>query len=258
VSRIAEAWSGRRPIRLLEVGGGTGATSEALLPELSGADVDYLFTDVSKFFLDQAAPWLAAHPSVRLGLYDINVSPREQGFAPSSFDVIIGGGVLNAARNTDASVRWLNELLAPGGWLILTEPTVEEFWVMASQAFMLDDASDGRVETESTFLSLPQWNAVLDGAGLQRVLGLPGEGHPLERLGHRVFVAQAKTDRAPLTAERLAEHLGEGADAAARIEVVDELPLAADGTLDRERLREWAARRRRLDPRSLPTTAPQG
>ncbi|WP_437587936.1 methyltransferase [Sorangium sp. So ce1000] len=258
VSRIAKEWPGRRPIRLLEVGAGTGATSDSLLPELSGVGVDYLYTDVSRYFLDQAAPRLVEHPSVRFGLYDINVAPRDQGFAPSSFDVIIGGGVLNAARNTDASVRWLNELLGPGGWLVLTEPTVEEFWVMASQAFMLDDASDGRAETEATFLSLPQWNAVLDGAGLQRVLGLPGDGHPLERLGHRVFAARAKMDRMPLTSEGLSGHLGEGVGAASRIEIVDELPLAAGGTLDRERLRDWAARRRRFDSRPLPTAASQG
>ncbi|WP_437810726.1 methyltransferase [Sorangium sp. So ce1078] len=257
VSRIAKEWPGQRPIRLLEVGAGTGATSESLLPELSGVDVDYLYTDVSRYFLDQAAPRLAGHPAVRFGLYDINVAPREQGFAPNSFDVIIGGGVLNAARNTDASVRWLNELLGPGGWLVLTEPTVEEFWVMASQAFMLDDASDGRAETESTFLSLPQWNAVLDGAGLQRVLGLPGADHPLQRLGHRVFAARAKMERMPLTSERLSQHLGKSVGAVARIEIVDELPLTDGGTLDRERLRDWAARRRRLDSRSLPTAASQ-
>ncbi|WP_437325303.1 methyltransferase [Sorangium sp. So ce381] len=258
VSRIAREWPGQRPVRLLEVGAGTGATSESLLPELSGAEVDYLYTDVSRYFLDQAAPRLAGHRCVRFGLYDINVAPRDQGFTPNSFDVIIGGGVLNAARNTDASLRWLNELLGPGGWLVLTEPTVEEFWVMASQAFMLDDASDGRAETESTFLSLPQWNAALDGAGLQRVLGLPRDGHPLERLGHRVFAARTKTDRTLLTSERLSEHLGESLGAAARIEIVDELPLAAGGALDRERLRDWAARRRRFDSRPLPAAASQG
>ncbi|WP_437545522.1 methyltransferase [Sorangium sp. So ce367] len=258
VSRIAREWPGQRPIRLLEVGAGTGATSESLLPELSGAEVDYLYTDVSRYFLDQAAPRLAGHRCVRFGLYDINVAPRDQGFVPNSFDVIIGGGVLNAARNTDASLRWLNELLGPGGWLVLTEPTVEEFWVMASQAFMLDDASDGRAETESTFLTLPQWNAALDGAGLQRVLGLPRDGHPLERLGHRVFAARTKMDRALLTSEHLSEHLGERLGAAASIEIVDELPLAAGGALDRERLRDWAARRRRFDSRPLSTAASQG
>ncbi|MCG8423575.1 MAG: methyltransferase [Proteobacteria bacterium] len=240
VGRIARQWPGRRPLRVLEVGAGTGATSEALLPELSDLDVDYLYTDVSRYFLDQAAPELARYPAVHFGLYDIDVSPRDQGVAPNSVDVVIGGGVLNAARNTDASLGWLNELLAPGGWLVVTEPTVEEFWVMASQAFMLADASDGRVETEATFLSHAQWNAVLDRAGLRRILELPGPGHPLEPLGHRVFAARAKTDRMALTVQDIVDHLGEHADAV-HIEIVDHLPLLADGALDREQLRVWAA-----------------
>ncbi|MFI6688547.1 class I SAM-dependent methyltransferase [Streptomyces sp. NPDC050485] len=181
----------RRRLRILEVGAGTGATSEVLLPALSGMDVDYLYTDVSRYFLDAAAEYLAPYPWVRTGLFDIDEPPREQGLAPHSFDVVVGGGVLNAARDTDASVGWLTELLEPGGWLVITEPTVEEFWVMASQAFMLPAADDERADSGSTFLTLPQWNRVLDDAGLERVLGLPTPSHPLQRLGHRVFAARA-------------------------------------------------------------------
>ncbi|WP_394843133.1 class I SAM-dependent methyltransferase [Pendulispora brunnea] len=192
VGRVAAHWHAPRPLRILEVGAGTGATSELLLPALAGRDVDYLYTDVSAFFLNEAAERLRAYPFVRFDRYDIDVAPRAQGFAPHAFDVVIGGGVLNAARDTDASIRGLTQLLQSEGWLVLTEPTREEFWVLASQAFMLGESSDGRASTDTTFLSLPQWNAVLDRAGLCRVLGLPEEGHPLHRLGHRVFVARPR------------------------------------------------------------------
>lgn len=242
VSRIVRTWRGPYPVRVLEIGAGTGATSEAVLPAMMGLNIEYLYTDVSRYFLDQAAPMLTEYPSVRFGLYDIDVAPREQGFTPNSFDVIISGGVLNAARNTDAAVGWLTELLGPCGWLVFTEPTIEEFWVMTSQAFMLTDACDGRVETESTFLSLPQWIEVLENAGLKQALGLPGKGHPLERLGHRMFAAQAKTNRMPLTPQSLAEDLREPfGDISARIEIIDELPLVECGDLDYERLQTWAA-----------------
>ncbi|MFD2235080.1 class I SAM-dependent methyltransferase [Phaeospirillum tilakii] len=193
IRRIAAGWRGKRPLRLLEVGAGTGATTETLMPALaaaSGGRAEYLFTDVSRYFLDQAASWLAAYPFARRGLYDIDRAPDGQGHAAGSFDVVIAGGALNAARDTDASVGWLRELLSPNGWLVLTEPTVEEVWVMASQAFMLAEARDGRRRSGTTFLSLPQWNAVLDSAGLRRSASLPRPGHPLDRLGHRVFVAR--------------------------------------------------------------------
>jgi pyochelin synthetase len=190
VSRLASAWTGAAPLRLLEVGGGTGATTRVVLPSLGGLPVDYLFTDVSRFFLDQAAAWQQPYPFVRRGLYDIDKPPETQGIQRQSLDIIISGGALNAARNTDASIGWLRDLLRPGGWLILTEPTREEVWVMASQAFMMGQTDDERQEAQATFLSLAQWNRVLEAAGLVRMLGLPDHQHPLSRLGHRVFAAR--------------------------------------------------------------------
>lgn len=189
IGGIARRWPAGRPLRVLEVGAGTGATTERVLPVLAaaGIEVDYLYTDVSKLFLDQAAVRLSDYPWVRFGRFDIDADPT---LPRGSFDVVLGGGVLNAATDTDASVRRLAGLLDAGGWLVLTEPTVEEFWVLTSQAFLMAEADDGRSVTGATFLTLPQWNAVLDGAGLERVLGLPGEGHPLTPLGHRVFVTR--------------------------------------------------------------------
>lgn len=229
-----------RPLRLLEVGAGTGATSETVLPALRELPVDYLYTDVSRYFIEQAATRLHDYPRLRFGLYDIDRPGREQGYAGNRFDVIVAGGVLNAARNTDASLRWLGELLRPGGWLLLTEPTVEEFWVMASQALMLVDADDDRADSEATFLSWTQWQQALDHAGFERRVDLPPTGHALERLGHRVFAAQAKTDRHAPDEARLRAELGALGRNIARIEAIDALPLRADGAPDTDLLRRWA------------------
>ncbi|MFI7638945.1 class I SAM-dependent methyltransferase [Nonomuraea sp. NPDC049400] len=190
VGGIAASWREGRPLRVLEVGAGTGATTERILPALAETDVDYLYTDISAYFVNQAVERLRPYPWVRFGRFDIDLEPDTQGFAPASFDVVIGGGVLNAAQDTDASVRRLTELLVPGGWLVLTEPTVEEFWVLISQAFLMPDARDDRADAGTTFLSLPQWHDVLDRAGLDRVAALPEDGHPLARLGHMLFAAR--------------------------------------------------------------------
>ncbi|KZB83932.1 class I SAM-dependent methyltransferase [Amycolatopsis regifaucium] len=188
VSALAAGIAAGRRVRILEVGAGTGATTDHVLPALD--DVEYVYTDVSAYFLDQAKERLGGDPRVHFGRFDIDAPIAEQGFSPESFDVVIGGGVLNAAQDTDASVARLTELLVPGGWLLLTEPTVEEFWVLTSQAFLMTDAADDRAENRASFLTLAQWNAVLDRAGLVRAEGLPAAGHPLEVLGHRVFAAR--------------------------------------------------------------------
>ncbi|RSN63554.1 hypothetical protein DMH01_13380 [Amycolatopsis sp. WAC 04182] len=188
VSALAAGIAAGRRVRILEVGAGTGATTDHVLPAL--ADAEYLYTDVSAYFLDQAKERLGGDPRVHFGRFDIDLPIADQGFSPESFDLVIGGGVLNAAQDTDASVARLTELLVPGGWLLLTEPTVEEFWILTSQAFLMADAADDRAGNRASFLTLPQWNAVLDRAGLLRADGLPAAGHPLEPLGHRVFAAR--------------------------------------------------------------------
>lgn len=234
-----------RPLRLLEVGAGTGATSETLLPALQDLPaehpVDYLFTDVSRYFIEQAAARFGHYPNLRFGLYDIDRCGREQGYSPNHFDLIVAGGVLNAARNTDESLRWLGELLRPGGWLLLSEPTVEEFWVMASQALMLADADDERADSQATFLSWTQWRQALDQAGFERVADLPPPAHPLERLGHRIFAARTDRDRHALEPAQLRAALGDAAPD--RIELLDALPLTAAGAVDTDLLRRWASQR---------------
>lgn len=187
----ADACTASHRVRVLEIGAGTGATTDVVRPRLAGLDIDYLYTDVSPYFVSQAQRRHAGDGTMRYGLYDMDRHPQAQGYAPNAFDLIVCGGALNAARNTDATLRGLRTLLAPGGWLLLSEPTREEFWVMASQAFMLTNASDGRAATQSTFLSREQWHAALDGAGLQCAADLPPDGHPLQEQGHRVFAAHA-------------------------------------------------------------------
>lgn len=226
------AWSTRQsasaPLRILEVGAGTGSTTQALLPALAHASVDYLCTDVSRYFSDQAAEHLKHWPWVRHGLFDIDRTALEQGYRSQAWDLIVAGGVLNAARDTERSLATLLTLLKPGGWLVFSEPTREEFWVMASQAFMLNQASDERHLSSATFLDQAQWQGALTRAGFQGNRSLPAAGHPLASLGHRVFVAQVPERR--LSRDALAAYLEYPAP---HIELPDHLP-------DSETLHRWA------------------
>ncbi|MBC3372341.1 methyltransferase [Pseudomonas sp. SWRI92] len=232
VAHWVGAWAARQPadatLRVLEVGSGTGSTTQAVLPALADASVDYLCTDLSRYFSDQAAERLQDWQRVRHGVFDIDRPALAQGYRSQDWDLIIAGGVLNAARDTERSLATLLALLKPGGWLVFSEPTQEEFWVMASQAFMLNQADDERQLSSATFLNLAQWQTALSRTGFQGNRSLPAAGHPLARLGHRVFVAQVPAQR--LSRAALAAHLEE---AALDLELLDQLP-------DDHTLAQWA------------------
>jgi pyochelin synthetase len=97
VRRIATLRPDGVPLRVPEAGVGTGATAARVIPALSGFALDYLFTDVSRFFLDKAERTFQDYPAVRFGLFGINTEHRSQGLRPNSFDVVICTGALNDA-----------------------------------------------------------------------------------------------------------------------------------------------------------------
>ncbi|GEK15641.1 class I SAM-dependent methyltransferase [Aliivibrio fischeri] len=246
LTRIINHWSGDQPISIIELGAGTGSTTQALLPSLdalyekNSVEFNYLFTDLSTAFHDsfnqnypQPRPWF------KQDIYDIDHRPRPQGYNNNSVDIVIAGGVLNAAKNTDEALAGIAELLKPGGWFILTEPTSEEYWVMASQAFMLTQAEDDRANAESTFLSYQQWLTALQSANFEMVVDLPKSSHPLARQGHRFMALRAKPNKQSLTATMLSEQIYHLTPNHA-CEVVDCLPYKTAGELDSDLLQQWA------------------
>ncbi len=103
--------------RVIEIGGGTGATTAALRAALPQAD--YLFTDIGAGFLDAAA--------LRFGVgtarLDISADPTTQGIALAAHDLVVAANVLHAAPDLRAAIRHAVALLAPGGRLLLVEGT---------------------------------------------------------------------------------------------------------------------------------------
>ena len=117
-----------RSLRILEVGGGTGASTEMVLESLPAGRFSYHFTDVSAAFLEPARQRFAGYP-LTFGVLDIERDPVEQGFAAHGFDLVIAAQVLHATRDLSESLDHSRRLLAPSGALVLLEGLQRQAWL---------------------------------------------------------------------------------------------------------------------------------
>jgi pyochelin synthetase len=244
LGQIAAGHPADRPLRVLEAGAGTGGTTEDALAALAHRDGTYHFTDVAGFFLPEARRRFSqrTRPEMRFGLFDVDADHRAQGLTPNSYDVVLAAGVLENARDIRASLTRLAELVAPGGWLLLTEPTREHPWILASQAFMMTEPEDERALGGTSYLGRDQWLTLLKGIGADQVLCLPDDGHALAPQHLHLFAARLKTDRAHVTDTGLTAFLRDRLPAhmiPSHLQIVDALPLTANGKVDRRTLRTW-------------------
>ncbi|TID06330.1 Compactin diketide synthase mokB [Colletotrichum higginsianum] len=121
-------FSNARPnCRILEIGGGTGGTTEMILrhiirPGGLPAYDTYTFTDISAGFFPQARERFAYAPNMEFKALDISRPPFEQGgFEPDSYDIILAPNVIHATKSIRDTLGNLYPLLRPGGMLVMTE-----------------------------------------------------------------------------------------------------------------------------------------
>jgi enoyl-CoA hydratase/carnithine racemase/NAD(P)-dependent dehydrogenase (short-subunit alcohol dehydrogenase family)/acyl carrier protein len=124
------AGQGRRPLRILEVGAGTGSTTIEVLGALAraGVECEYWYTELWDKLVNEAkARFGPEYPQLRFAFLDVGMDPAEQGLR-DEFDVVIATNVLHATRDLHASLRHTKRLLRPGGALVLNESVeVQEY-----------------------------------------------------------------------------------------------------------------------------------
>ena len=96
VASAVAATPAGRPLRVLEVGAGSGATTDSVLAGLDDRPIDYLFTDISPAFTVKARERFRANPSVRFATFDASADPTGQGLDPGSFDLVVAANVVHA------------------------------------------------------------------------------------------------------------------------------------------------------------------
>lgn len=176
VATAMEAAQGR-PLRVLEVGAGTGATTEYVLAALEGHDYTYVFTDLAPTLLRRAEQKFAGHDRIRYHQLDIERDPAAQGISVEDFDVVVAANVVHATADLRQTLANVRALVRPGGWAVLLEGSGRQPWLdlivggTAGWWKFHDDVRDGY-----PLLEAPEWQRVLDEAGFQGTVAVPGVG----------------------------------------------------------------------------------
>ncbi|MGE3743329.1 MAG: beta-ketoacyl synthase N-terminal-like domain-containing protein, partial [Geminicoccaceae bacterium] len=156
-------------LRILEVGAGTGGLASLLLPILPAERVEYVFTDVSQAFLNQAKDRFQAFSFVRYQILDAEDEPGAQGFADSTFDLVVACDAVHATADLRGTLGNLFRLLAPGGLLALVELTASPRWCDLVFGLLPDwwAFSDRDLRPEHCTLPASAWQSVLAACGYE-------------------------------------------------------------------------------------------
>ncbi|WAU82460.1 SDR family NAD(P)-dependent oxidoreductase [Streptomyces sp. Qhu-G9] len=196
-------WPQDRPLRILEVGAGTGATTAAMLPHLPRERAHYTFTDISSAFFPQAKNRFAAYDFVDYRVLDLESDPVEQGFALSSFDLVVASNVLHATTDLAATLRRVADLLADGGHLLAVESHSHE--ALAPVFGLLDtfwSATDRELRPDGPLLAHDRWKDFLHECGFTGT-AQTGETASFALSDHSVLLtARRPRSHAPAAAPR--------------------------------------------------------
>ncbi|MFI6206244.1 SDR family NAD(P)-dependent oxidoreductase [Streptomyces sp. NPDC051041] len=190
---MAEHWPADRPLRVLEVGAGTGGMTGALLPVLPPERTRYLFTDRSAGFLAKAKARFAAYDFVEYATFDLDHDPAGQGMHANQFDVVVAANALHTAKDLGAAVDRLAALLADRGMLLALE-SHDSDWVSTFFGVLDDywDYTDTDLRQDSPLLAREQWKALLGAHGFDAV-ACTGEAPDAERASDSVILARRAT-----------------------------------------------------------------
>jgi len=180
----AERLSGRRALRILEVGAGPGSASEILLRVFDERGLlprveRYLITEPNAFFLRCGQRKLARqYPGLPVEWSSLNLDLpwNNQGISSGEFDLIYAVNVMHISRNLLFSLSEARSALASDGWLVIGEclrpyfnqPIYPELMFQILESFT-NVQTDPEIRPNPGFLTAEHWRRAFTRAGFQCV-----------------------------------------------------------------------------------------
>jgi len=177
VTRLVREAAGR-PLRILEVGGGTGYLTWPVAEVLRGSrNVEYRFTDLGRSFV-VAAQRKAAECNLdfmTFGVLDVNQGLQIQDSNDyRDFNIILAFNVLHVTPDLRRSIANLHNFLAPGGLLYILEANY-----LPRIGMMITGLLEGwwnfndDIREQSPLLAPHRWQQLLDSLGFWPTAAVP-------------------------------------------------------------------------------------
>ncbi|KAL2167888.1 hypothetical protein VTG60DRAFT_675 [Thermothelomyces hinnuleus] len=176
------------PLKILEMGAGTGGTTLVLAPLLGrlGAPVEYTFTDLSASMVAAARKKFKDYPFMKFQTHDIEkpVPPELK----RSQHIVIASNAVHATHDLVKSATNIHEALRPDGFLMMLEmteivPFVDIIFGLLEGWWLFDDGRNHAIAHQD------RWERDLHAAGFGHVDYT--DGHLPENKIQKVIIALA-------------------------------------------------------------------
>ncbi|WP_193199909.1 non-ribosomal peptide synthetase/type I polyketide synthase [Nostoc sp. MG11] len=190
-----------RKVRILEIGAGTGGTTSHILPYLCD-ETEYVFTDISPLFVSKAERKYSNYSNIKCQILDIDQEPSTQGFGVHEYDLVIAANVLHATQNLRQTINHVQQLLAPGGLLVLVETTAPQRWLDLTFGLTAGwwKFADHDLRPAYPLLSAGQWRQLLQDNGFREAVTIPHEMEETSLLSQQALIIAQVADKIPLNA----------------------------------------------------------
>jgi SAM-dependent methyltransferase len=183
-----ETWLRPGAGRILELGGGLGSGTAALLERLAGngrlAEIaSYRFTELVPAFLrrgERVKERFGSPTFLTFAPLDMNRPFGEQGVSPESVAIVYAVNVLHVAHDLAFTLAEIRRVLEPGGQLIVSEgvrPTAGQTMYPEFIFNLLETFRAPRLHPDyrpnGGFLTIEQWRLALEAAGFEHVRAMP-------------------------------------------------------------------------------------
>ena len=190
------------PLKILELGAGTGGTTKWIAPLLAelGISVEYTFSDLASSFVAAARKRFGKdYPFMKFRTVDIEKEPPED--LLNSQHMLLASNAVHATHSLTRSLSNIRKTLRPDGFILILEMTRPVYWVdmifgLLEGWWLFDDGRQHAIAHQS------RWEKDLFSVGFTHVEWTNGS-HP-ETTIQRVFLAlneNNKSKASPPSAE---------------------------------------------------------